>query len=91
MIFKNANTTHDAVYKTPVNLRVVLPRDFQNWTELKYGINPEYFLFRSTQIPTDPSMVGQRTTSPLSWVIASRLQGKIVVPLSYVDSLAQIQ
>ena len=91
MFFKNANTTHDAVYETPVNLRVVLPGDVQNWTELKYGINPEYFLFRSTQIPTDPSTVGQRTTSPLSRVIASRLQGKIVVPLSYVDSLAQIR
>jgi hypothetical protein len=30
MFFKNANTTHDAVYETPVNLRVVLPRDVQN-------------------------------------------------------------
>jgi hypothetical protein len=39
----------------------------------------------------DPSTVGQRTTSPLSRVIASWLEGKIVVPLSYVDSLAQIR
>jgi hypothetical protein len=39
----------------------------------------------------DPSTVGQRTTSPLSRVSASWLKGKIVVPLSYVDSLAQIR
>ena len=91
IFFKEANTTHDGVYETPVNLRVELPRDVQNWTELKYGINPQYFPFRSTSIPTEPKDVGTRTTSPLSRVIASRLEGKIVVPLSYVDSLAQIR
>jgi hypothetical protein len=91
MFFKEANTTHDGVYETPVNLRVELSPEVQNWTELKYGINPKYFPFRSTKIPAVPSAVGPRTTSPLSRVIASRLEGKIVVPLSYVDSLAQIQ
>jgi hypothetical protein len=88
IFFKDDGNCRGAVFETPVARRVELSQEVQDWTEMSYGIKPEYFKFRSTKVPEDPSTRGNESTTPLSRVLAARLQNIVVVPLSYVEALA---
>jgi len=81
----------DHVCEIPVARRKVLSPEVKSWTGLAYGADPN--LLRLKAPPTFTTIHGTRrtTTVPLSRILASRLIGKVVIPIDFIEADAQIR
>lgn len=84
-------TANDGVLEVPEAGRVDLSNEVKSWTGLGYGIDPKLLPFRNTSYPETAHMSSRQITSPLSRILAARLSNQVVIPLSFIDSWAQVK
>ena len=88
-VFESITSELNGVLEVPVTRRSELADDVKDWTGLFYGIEPLLLKFRTSPTPATPHASSSQATSPLARIIASRLNGQVVLPLDFVNSVAK--
>jgi len=89
--FKTMSDLVEDANVVPLDFREDIPENVQSMLGIKYGVSESVLRLESLPLPSGARSFIRTTSTPLSRVLAARLQGKVVNAVQYLEHYTRVQ